>query len=438
MVANAAQLILCASVKPPIASNFVSFCLQNKFASMPSVVACVYQTSPPEPPTGADPVTLRYSPDGIIGEIQGTDNNGAPVKVHVDFANDYFFSVHSGPDTHRCTLGAVPHAPCGQYTALAIHEYSNWEWDPAWNTEGGGVFGTPKGFVPARTSAFRSTEAVQLNHACSRDAKRPCGHIRSGYFENNVFTPEHCSWNFANLDECFKDIHLGIQIVGNSHTRRALKTLASRGEWCAHRRDNNECVCEDASENTAFNWSMQRIGGASLNFLFSQGLHNSGSRFTIPKDTAVVVFAGQEAWDEARDNLSEYAQLIDVFVNDVKEMLANHGASRAPELVFKTAPYYCCAPEIIVELGGSQISRRYTSKRTAVMNEMYVQAVETAFPNASWWDTREMSKQIAIDGTRARVNRCASNHLDSRLAEVDTELLKSTLCRAATRFQGAT
>jgi len=376
-----------------------------------------------------EPGTLlrRFAADSVVGQAVCGHARHA-----INFDSADVSALHRtglGGTSFRCLPGTFTAAsPAGEYTVEALHQYSDWRWEPPWNTSVGG-FGVSLGQMmsPLNAALGQNTKLFVHGHPplLLEEQAPPCTTDFRGVFgAEGHFRPSFCTLHRpspAQALSCLERIGGAVHFISNSHTRRTLKVLTN-ASWCTNRREAIECVCEDAAE------PFSEMPWPNVHYHYWEGLKSQLNAWSIPPEAKVIFFAGLEAWDHAGTDVGEYERLLHEFVALVRQRL--HAGVQA--LVFKTAPYFCCSTEADNEFG----RRRFTAKRAAVMNAFYRTVIQDAFPDAIWWDTRAMTEALPLEQTRARVHRCGSNHIDSELCEEDAALLRAVICAAAERRPG--
>lgn len=391
----------CAHVAEKATSDFASTC----FATDGTVYACLLHTEARsedaiEPRRGADALVRTFSDTSFIGHAHNVDRNEYRA-IEFDPAVTMFLDVHAG---FVCTRGEVRWAggENGAWDITVIHEYSNWLWDMPWQAEASN-FGIPvEPFLPPNTTPL----PLMASPAIVRETQAELQPTR----------------DFS----CIEKIHGGVLMLGDSHTRRAVKAIITKGEWCTGARRSDLCVCEDAYENVfgadvgrgekvhvsnqtwlAFRWFSGSFNAPMADELRAEHL----------EDVHTVVIGGFEAWDLAAKDVSQYIQLLSDWI------VVIHGAlkGRSIKLVFKTTPYFCCWYD-------HTRARRYTTKRSEVFAHYLNMMMRRAFPHALWWDSRQFSAARSMDDIRTAVESCPCNHMDPELTTGDVTNALRVLC----------
>jgi hypothetical protein len=415
----------CAEQAARATASFVSLCnVRNSFTfgELVTLYACVSKGPAPavEP---VDAVVRALSPDSVVGQAVHTSSPSAVLPI--DFDTSTPFEVAS----FRCTPGTFSAAgDVGEYSVVAVHEFSDWLWQAPWNSSLPG-FGESLGVMVQPSHERLPSDAKIFIHGHGLNLPRCTSDFR-GSWRDSAFVPSFCTQrrpSHGDMLRCLDDINGTVHFIANSHTRRTLKSMTSNLMWCAGGSAvKDACVCEDSAEDFPSTPNISR--SSQLNFHYWEGLHNQLSAWYIPYGTRVVFFAGLEAWDHAKVDIAEYQQLLPEFLALAKQRIEE---ACSPVVVFKTAPYFCCSTPQSNEAG----RRRYTAKRGSVMNAFYRRSVHALFPDAIWWDTRALTEALPLDATAARSQRCGANHIDSQLCAEDALLLRGALCTAAEKVR---
>jgi hypothetical protein len=155
---------------------------------------------------------------------------------------------------------------------------------------------------------------------------------------------------------------------------------------------------------------------------FSRSLAKERQRAGNANPVAALVVAGFGAWAEAHLNVTTYVSQLAEMLNELVAALS--GGDIAPDvpLIFRPAPYSCCA---------SMLAHRFSAKRGSVLTSLYRRAVHAAFPRALWWDTRALSEARPLAEVRRQAQQCRTGHMNTRLLHEDARVLMHLLCVAA-------
>lgn len=378
-------------------------------------------------PSSFDPVSRAFAAVSVVGRVHPAEQ-----PSHA-WDNVYSIDFESRPSfvlrTFDCLPGIVTGLRAGSYTFSALHEWSNWFWDLPWNSTNATAPRFP--FGVALEDAWEKYNAVVLRVHGSFSvtpkirAHRPdlpaCTSDLRGRWLGGKYFPASCSLHKPTYDEfdaCMAKMNGEVRVYGDSHTRRAMKTLFTKGNWCNRRREARACTCEDSYEkNVSFEYKSYQNGShVSMRWM-------SGTRSPKVFDdmtsghVKVMVVGGLSAWSLAGDDFSTYISLLEKTVHALRR-------SDVQTLIFRNAPAFCCTVD-------QTRQRRYTSKRDVLFNRLFRQRMQAAFPNALWWDTRAITEARPLDALKANSESCNSNHMDSQLVEDDLGIFMHFICMLA-------
>ena len=333
------------------------------------------------------------------------------------FVVDFIDRSHQS-NAYTCYEGIVRGLDAGNYTASVIHDYSDGEWNPRWNPQGGGPFGSAYVVTPPNSDATSSVNSIEVVGETPIPTV-PCTSDFYGRWVEGIFTPMFCTLNAGPLDECMTKLGKGVYLYGDSNSRRTMKTIYSRGKWCSDPEEVVKvyCECEDCKYCMQEQHNEKYLKVEFEEFArvvysdqaFVQFVEWTGESLRV--EGPIAVLAGMGAWPLASKDIHTFGSELRQFLQSL---------SRENTYIFRTAPYFCCA--------SSTHHRRYTSKRATVFQRLFKEIVLTEFPNALIWDTTQISESLSIEEIGKQSSRCYSNHMNGTLVNEDAKILTHLLC----------
>ena len=376
-----------------------------------------------------DPVSRAFGPEAVVGRVfpVGLLPDTWDEVYPVDFESRPLLKDDLLPLV--CLEGIVSGLRAGAYNFSVVHEFSNWLWDPPWNTSTSSLVHFPFGSaLDDSWWATRGTEEliartafkVTPKHVIHHQALPDCTSDLRGRWIRKQYVPISCTLRRPSYEEfgtCMAKLNGEVRVYGDSHSRRAMKALFTKGSWCTGHRNSRPCMCED--------------NGLLMNITYDHQTYENGSWVSMRWMTGaraplvlddiaearvkVLVIGGLSAWSVAGEDFSTYVAFLEQVVQALQ--LAN-----ATALIFRNAPAFCCT------LDTSKL-RRYTSKRDLLFNRIFQLRMRNAFPDALWWDTRAMTEARPLAVIKANAESCVSNHMDSQLVEDDLSIFMHFICK---------
>jgi hypothetical protein len=262
------------------------------------------------------------------------------------------------------------------------------------------------------------------------------------------FVPSGCQLHDVSwpaFDECMGKLGR-VLLFGDSNSRRAMKVLSSRGDWCSQpgERALGYCACEDCGnvcEERGVPRLFQGSGGrlvvpfgsrnGSVQLINSCGARSLDANVLRGALEEVewlggVIIASVGLWDSAVTDLTAFLEQVHSLMRALQQTLPAGTA-----LVFKTWPFFCCGTLSLPNQ--TYGARRFSHTRGAAMARLYRSVMAAAFPTALWWDSHALSEAAPRAPAAWRDNAavCHSGHLDSYLVQEDVRVLRHLLCEAA-------
>ena len=409
--------------------GFVSTCGHTVWVEGDDVTiyACVPKTSKGPISVSYDPVSRAYAADSLVGRVHpdgalpGAWDNVFPI----DFDSRPPQVLH-GPQVFMCCPGIISGLSAGAYNFSVLHEYSDWLWDPPWNTTNASAPRFPFGFALHESWAEQNSQELVAQtpfkvtpKLSSRPRPLPaCTVNLNGRWQDGRYIPATCVRRRPSYDEfdtCMAKLNGEVRLYGDSHTRRAMKALFTKGDWCSSRRASRICMCEDNGEPDMPYEHKKYLNSSWVSMHWMAGSLSPRVFDDIARARVkVLVVGGLSAWSVAGENLSTYIATLERTVTAVQH-------ANATALIFRNAPAFCCTVD-------SSRQRRYTSKRDGLFNRLFKQRMTEAFPEALWWDTRAMTEARPLAVIRSNAQNCTSNHMDSVLVEEDLATFMHFIC----------
>ncbi|KAJ2156962.1 hypothetical protein GGF46_004833 [Coemansia sp. RSA 552] len=273
-----------------------------------------------------------------------------------------------------------------------------------------------------------------------------------------VWLPYECRLRRVSYGEFLRTLvadHKIMHWYGDSNTRRALKKITSKGEWCSdpEQVDLRQCMCEDylepferfneharevfidldedggfmpsgwfyptsAAENksriVAFKWDgLTLLNQPQWSERFDRGIV---SRFGDP-DT---VFISLSNWDQAFMTMAAFSLELERLVGYIETSYSN-----STNIVIRTGQYFCCTVD------PTSWKRKFSRLRNKYFSQYVVDVFRERLGGdhrqIRVWDVAQISERRPYDA-RELANQCPSNHVRAELVEVENQVLFNAMC----------
>ncbi|KAG0183314.1 hypothetical protein DFQ29_006883 [Apophysomyces sp. BC1021] len=270
--------------------------------------------------------------------------------------------------------------------------------------------------------------------------------------QGKVWAPYECQYRPIQYDafnRCLaRKYPRGIDIYGDSNTRRSLKKFVTQGRWCSSEddMDNNRraCFCEDFNE-TSWDRTLFDTSARINNLTFvnlptlgepsprSQGVHvrsykwdgltylNEPEWQQAVRSAAVdVVIISLGNWDTAYMTMDEFSAALMELVGLIHQQYLKPYSHKPPRIVYRTPQYYCC------RVDHSDRHRRTSGARIQAFDRLARGVFVERF-NAIVWDTLILGEARTWEEKIER-RKCPANHATADVVEIENQLLMNALC----------
>ena len=244
----------------------------------------------------------------------------------------------------------------------------------------------------------------------------------------------------ASLEARFSSASPRILMLGASNNRREWKTLAGlafapnaapgSSSWCADRRADRTCVCEDNKERGAFDANAPAGGGLatfSLGRVAVAHLHMTGILDAVHGGRGwldLIVEAGAAArydavvfdlvaWEMAFGWLQAFDAELPFFAHALAD------AFPGARLVWRT-PNFFTGPARYLYYNNHAREGLYIERAAAALRAVLGDRLEV-------WDVFALGEASPLAHTLAQIERCSAAHMDSADEEVAVQVLLNGL-----------
>lgn len=293
----------------------------------------------------------------------------------------------------------------------------------------------------------------------------PEGHAatRNGKY----WAPFTCRYRQMTYEEFFQCVNKkypkGINVFGDSNSRRSIKKLLSRGKWCLgwekhplswkeddkhdaegyrspeeytylHVNQTKSCFCEDYREygwnaswfdatarmstlqlDKANNVTMHSYKWDGLTYLNDPGWETAVPLMPVDVDVAIFSLGN---WDAAYSQLDTFLHGVDQLIQQIRD----HYDLNKTKIIYRTPQYYCCRVDTSVR------ARQVSGPRLALFHQEARARFQSQL-NASVWDTYILGESKTWDEKKASIG-CSSNHVPADEVEIENQILMNGLCNS--------